>query len=189
MLEQCKNGGWRLGHLIDGTQAEYVRIPFADNGLYHVPKGVDERTMLVLSDIVPTGFEVGVLRGGVKPGCTVAIVGAGPVGLAALTTAKLYSPRKLVMFDRDESRLAVAKKMGATHTINPGNGSDVKALAKEHFGEIDGFDVVMEAVGVPATFEMCQDLVGVGGSIANIGVHGTKVDLHMETLWGRGISR
>ena len=189
MLEQCKNGGWQLGHLIDGTQAEYVRIPFADNCLYHVPKGSDERTLLVLSDILPTGFEVGVLRGGVKPGCTVAIVGAGPVGLAALYTAQLYSPRKLVMFDRDDSRLEVAKKMGATHTINPSGGSDVKDLAKEHFGEIDGFDVVVEAVGVPATFEMCQDLVGTGGSIANIGVHGSKVDLHMEKLWARGISK
>jgi alcohol dehydrogenase len=130
-----------------------------------------------------------VLRGGVRPGCTVAIVGAGPVGLAALYTAQLYSPRKLVMFDLDESRLAIAKKMGATHTINPGRGQDVKELAKEHFGEIDGFDVVMEAVGVPATFEMCQELVGAGGTIANIGVHGTKVDLHMEKLWAKSISK
>lgn len=104
---------------------------------------------MVLSDILPTGLEVGVLRGGVKPGCTVAIVGAGPVGLAALRTAQLYSPRKLVMFNRDESRLEVSRKMGATHTINPSTGQDVKELAKEHFGEIDGFDVVIEAVGVP----------------------------------------
>jgi len=187
MLEMCKNGGWQLGNLIDGTQAEYVRIPFADNCLYNVPKGADERSLLVLSDILPTGLEVGVLRGGVKPGCTVAIVGAGPVGLAALCTAQLYSPRKLVMFDRDESRLEVSRKMGATHTINPSAGQDIKELAKEHFGEIDGFDVVIEAVGVPATFEMCQELVGAGGTIANVGVHGSKVDLHMEKLWARCI--
>jgi alcohol dehydrogenase len=185
----CKNGGWQLGNLIDGTQAEYVRIPFADNCLYNVPKGADERSLLVLSDILPTGLEVGVLRGGVKPGCTVAIVGAGPVGLAALCTAQLYSPRKLVMFDRDESRLEVSRKMGATHTINPSAGQDIKELAKEHFGEIDGFDVVIEAVGVPATFEMCQELVGAGGTIANVGVHGSKVDLHMEKLWARCISK
>jgi len=186
MIEHCSNGGWKLGHLLDGTQAEYVRIQFADNCLYHVPPGVDERTLVLLSDILPTGLEVGVLRGGVTPGSTVAIVGAGPVGLAALLTAQLYSPSKIVMFDKDPSRLEVAQKMGATQGINPGSG-DVRELAKEHFGEIDGFDVVIEAVGVPATFALCQELVGKGGSIANIGVHGAKCDLHMEKLWASGI--
>ncbi|PVH88097.1 GroES-like protein [Cadophora sp. DSE1049] len=181
-------GGWRLGHTHDGTQAEYVRILHADASLHAVPKGVDERSLLVLSDIIPTGLEVGVLRGGVKPGCSVAIVGAGPVGLAALLTAQLYSPSIVVMIDKDEGRLKVAKKMGATHTVNPDSAKGgLKAATKEHHGEIDGFDVVIEAVGVPATFSACQDLVGKGGAIANVGVHGAKVDLRLEELWGRGI--
>jgi alcohol dehydrogenase len=186
----CKTGGWQLGHLIDGTQAEFVRIPHAESSLHHIPQGIDERSLLVLSDILPTGLEVGVIRGGVKPGCSVAIVGAGPVGLAALLTAQLYSPSIVVMIDRDDNRLEVAKKMGATHTVNPDGGSqDIKELTKEHHGEIDGFDVVIEAVGVPATFEACQQLVGLGGAIANVGVHGSKVDLHLEDLWSRGISK
>jgi len=181
-------GGWRLGHLDDGTQAEFVRIPHADASLHLVPEGVDERSLLVLSDILPTGLEVGVLRGGVKPGCSVAIIGAGPVGLAVLLTAQLYSPSTIVMIDKDEGRLKVAKKMGATHVVNPENGKgSLKELTKEHHGEIDGFDVVVEAVGIPATFAACQELVGKGGAIANVGVHGAKVDLHVEKLWGRGI--
>ncbi|KAK4554468.1 hypothetical protein LTR86_008322 [Recurvomyces mirabilis] len=184
MNDQCKNGGWTLGNTGDGTQAEYVRIPYADANLYHVPKGVDERSLLVFSDILPSGLEVGVLRGGVKPGCTLAIVGAGPVGLACAITAKLYSPRKIVFFDKDEARLEVAKKIGADDCINPTHG-DVRDLASKHFGDIDGFDVVIEAVGVPATFKMCQDLVGIGGHLANVGVHGTKVELDIDRLWPR----
>jgi alcohol dehydrogenase len=186
----CKTGGWRLGHLVDGTQAEFVRIPHAEGSLHHIPQGTDERSLLVLSDILPTGLEVGVLRGGVKPGCSIAIVGAGPVGLAALLTAQLYTPSTIVMIDRDVKRLEVAKKMGATHTVNPdGEGQSIKELTKMHHGEIDGFDVVIEAVGVPATFEACQQLVGLGGAIANVGVHGSKVDLHLEDLWSRGIRK
>jgi len=132
---------------------------------------------------------VGVLQGGVKPGCTVAIIGAGPVGLAALCTAQLYSPSTIVMIDKDESRLKVAKTMGATHTVNPDSAkTSLHERTKEHHGEIDGFDVVIEAVGLPATLEACQDLVGKGGAIANVGVHGAKCDLHMEKLWIRGIS-
>ena len=189
MADACRKGGWQLGHTLDGTQAEYVRIPFADASLFHVPKEANERSLLVVCDILPTGLEVGVIRGNVKPGCTVAIVGAGPVGLAAGLTAQLYSPRKLVYFDLDDYRLEVAKKMGATHTINTKGNADVRALSKEHMGENDGFDVVMEAVGIPATFAMCEELVGQGGNIANIGVHGTKVDLHIEKLWSRSISK
>lgn len=185
----CETGGWCLGHTTDGTQAERVRVPHADASLHLVPEGADERGMLVLSDILPTGLEVGVLRGGVKPGCSVAIVGAGPVGLASLLTAQLYSPSVIVVLDKDKNRLAVAKRMGATHTVDVSGGGDVKELTREQHGEIDGFDVVVEAVGAPAAFETCQELVGKGGSIANVGVHGQKVDLHMEKLWGRGIRK
>ena len=187
MFDQCKNGGWQLGHLQDGTQAEYIRMPFADSCLYHLPPGVDERSLLVFSDILPTGLEVGALRGNVTPGSTIAIVGAGPVGLAAGICSQLYSPSKIVYFDKDEERLKVAKKIGASHTIKCDNAKEAREAAKEHFKDVDGFDVVMEAVGVPATFEMCQELVGIGGRIANIGVHGTKVDLSIEKLWPRSI--
>ncbi|CAK1363997.1 L-threonine 3-dehydrogenase [Cercospora beticola] len=186
MADSCRKAGWILGHTHDGTQAEYVRIRYADTSLYNVPSGVDDRTLLSFSDILPTGLEVGVLRGKVTPGCTVAIVGAGPVGLSAGLTAQLYAPRKLVFFDMDDYRLSVAKKMGATHVYNVKNlQGSVRELAAEHFDEVDGFDVVMEAVGIPATFNMCEDLVGLGGHIANIGVHGKKVDLHIEKLWIR----
>jgi alcohol dehydrogenase len=184
MNDQCKNGGWKLGHTNDGTQAEYVRIPYADANLYKVPDGLDEKSLLVLSDILPTGLEVCTIRGGVKPGDTVAIVGAGPVGLACALTAQLYSPRKIVFFDKDEARLEIARKIGATDCINPTDGN-VRDLAKKHFGEIDGFDLAVEAVGVPETFQMCQDLVGIGGHIANVGVHGTKVSLDIDRLWPR----
>jgi alcohol dehydrogenase len=186
MADCCVNAGWILGNSVDGSQAEYVRIQYADTSLYHVPAGVDERTLLLFSDILPTGLEVGVLRGKVHPGCTIAIVGAGPVGLAAGLTAQLYSPRKLVFFDMDDYRLSVAKKMGATHVYNVTNmKGTVRDLAAEHIDEADGFDVVMEAVGIPATFNMCEDLVGKGGHIANMGVHGKSVDLHIERLWVR----
>jgi alcohol dehydrogenase len=188
MYDQCKRGGWKLGNTLDGTQAEYVRIPFASNNLYPIPPGVDERALLVFSDIIPTGLEVGVIRGNVKPGSTVAIVGAGPVGLACAITAQLYSPKKIVFFDKDDSRLEVAKKLGATDVINPSKGN-VRELAAKHFGDLDGFDVVIEAVGVPATFKMCQDLVGIGGNIANVGVHGTKVELEIDRLWSRSTSK
>lgn len=189
MADCCRKAGWILGHTHDGTQAEYVRIKYADTSLFPVPQGADERSLLVFSDILPTGLEVGVLRGKVTPGCTVAIVGAGPVGLAAGLTAQLYAPRKIVFFDMDDYRLGVAKKMGATHTYNVKGKKDMKALAGEHFGEGDGFDVVIEAVGIPATFTMCEDLVGVGGHISNVGVHGKSVDLHIERLWSRSICK
>ncbi|SMQ50305.1 unnamed protein product [Zymoseptoria tritici ST99CH_3D7] len=189
MADACRNdGGWILGHTSDGTQAEKVLIKHADTSLFMVPPGADERTLLVFSDILPTGLEVGVLRGKVTPGSSVAIVGAGPVGLAAGITAQLYSPRELVFFDLDDHRLSVAKKIGATHVYNTTDCKDIRALAKDHIGEADGFDVVIEAVGIPPTFNFCEDLVGVGGNIANVGVHGKPVQLNIDKLWPRSIN-
>ena len=163
-------------------------MPFADSCLYPVPEGADERALLVYSDILPTGLEVGVLRGQVKPGSTVAVVGAGPVGLAAGICAQFYAPKTLVFFDKDEFRLDVAKKIGATATFKTGDAKEAREVSKEYHGEIDGFDVVIEAVGIPETFNMCQELVGIGGNIANVGVHGTKVDLAIDKLWPRSTS-
>ena len=186
MYSHCLNGGWILGYLIDGTQAEYVRIPFADNSLYHIPEGSDEEALVMLSDILPTGFECGVLNGKVQPGNTVAIVGSGPIGLAALLTAQFYSPAEIIMIDPDDNRLATAKTFGATQTIN-NNKEDAIARVKELTGGI-GVDTAIEAVGIPATFELCQSLVAPGGIIANIGVHGKSVALHLETLWSQNIA-
>ena len=186
MYSHCEKGGWVLGHLIDGTQAEYVRIPFADNSLYHIPAGSNEEALVMLSDILPTGFECGVLNGQVKPGDTVAIVGAGPIGLAALLTAQFYSPSEIIMIDLDDNRLAVSKTFGATQTINSGKINAVQRV-KELTAQ-KGADTVIEAVGIPATFELCQQLVAPGGRIANIGVHGKSVQLHLETLWAHNIT-
>jgi len=153
-----------------------------------VPEGADERALLVFSDILPTGLEVGVLRGQVKPGSTVAIVGAGPVGLAAGITAQFYAPKTLVFFDKDKFRLEVAKKIGATATFNISDPKEAREASKEYFGDIDGFDVVIEAVGVPETWDMCQELVGIGGNLANCGVHGKGVNLAIDRLWPRSTS-
>ncbi len=186
MHSHCTTGGWILGHRIDGTQAEYVRIPHADTSLYAIPPGADEEALVMLSDILPTGFECGVLNGKVAPGSTVAIVGAGPIGLAALLTARLFTPARIIMIDIDNSRLEVARRFGATDTINSREGdaaAELMALTDAH-----GADTVIEAVGVPATFELCQDLVAAGGTIANIGVHGAKADLHLERLWSHNIA-
>jgi alcohol dehydrogenase len=182
MYSHCANGGgWILGHLIDGTQAEYVRIPFADNSLYRVPPNADEDALVMLSDILPTGFEVGVLNGKVKPGDTVAIVGAGPIGLAALLTAQFYSPAELIMVDLDDNRLEISKKLGATQVVNSGDGKAVEKVLALTGGR--GVDVAVEAVGVPATFDICQDVVAAGGHLANVGVHGKPVTLKLEKLW------
>jgi alcohol dehydrogenase len=186
MYSHCENGGWILGHRIDGAQAEYVRIPYAENSLYAIPAGSDEEALVMLSDILPTGFECGVLNGRVKPGDTVAIVGAGPVGLAALLTAQFYTPAEIIMIDVDDSRLAMAVTFGATHTINSSR-QDPVTVVKQLTGN-RGVDTAIEAVGIPATFELCEYLVGPGGCIANIGVHGKSVDLHLETLWSQNIS-
>ncbi|HVS96887.1 MAG TPA: zinc-dependent alcohol dehydrogenase family protein [Puia sp.] len=186
MYSHCKDGGWILGHLIDGVQAEYARIPHADNSLYKVPKGMDEEALVMLSDILPTGFECGVLNGHVEPGNTVAIVGAGPVGLAALLTAQFYSPSDIIMIDLDDNRLEVARKFGATRTINSGK-EDVRKVVLEMTDD-KGVDAAIEAVGVPPTFELCETIVAPGGKIANIGVHGKGVTLHLEELWSKNIS-
>ncbi len=186
MYSHCTTGGWILGNKIDGTQAEFVRIPYADTSLYPIPEGADEEALVMLSDILPTGFECGVLNGKVQPGRTVAIVGAGPIGLAALLTAQFYSPSEIIMIDIDDNRLEVAKRFGATSGVNSSNGNAVAAVLKLTNGR--GVDTAIEAVGIPATFEMCQSLVAQGGTIANIGVHGTKVDLHLENLWDRNIT-
>ena len=186
MYSHCRNGGWILGYTIDGTQAEYVRIPQADGSLYHFPVGGDEEAMVMLSDILPTGFECGVLNGQVKPGDTVAIVGAGPVGLAVLLTAQFYSPAAIFMIDLDDKRLAVAKKFGATDLINSADGLAARQVMELTEGA--GVDVAIEAVGLPATFAICQAIVAAGGHIANVGVHGKPVELHMEKLWDRNIS-
>jgi alcohol dehydrogenase len=186
MYSHCRNGGWILGNTIDGTQAEYVRIPQADGSLYHFPADGDEEALVMLSDILPTGFECGVLNGQVKPGDTIAIVGAGPVGLAVLLTAQFYSPSAIFMIDLDDNRLAVAKKFGATTLINSADGHAAEQVMKLTDG--NGVDVAIEAVGLPATFAICQGIVAAGGHIANVGVHGKPVDLHLEKLWDRNIS-
>ena len=186
MYSHCRDGGWILGNTLDGTQAQYVRIPHADGSLYNFPVGGDEEALVMLSDILPTGFECGVLNGQIKPGDTVAIVGAGPVGLAVLLTAQFYSPAAIFMIDLDDKRLAVAKKFGATTLINSADGQ-----AAHHVMELTegaGVDVAIEAVGLPATFAICEDIVAAGGRIANVGVHGKPVELHMEKLWDRNIS-
>jgi len=186
MYSHCTTGGWILGHLIDGTQAEYVRIPHADTSLYPIPPGSDEEALVMLSDILPTGFECGVLNGQVQPGGSVAIVGAGPIGLAALMTAQFYSPAEIIMVDLDDNRLAVAKKFGATALVNSGREDAVAAVMKLTAGR--GVDTAIEAVGIPATYAICEGVVTAGGRIANVGVHGQKVELHLERLWSHNIT-
>jgi alcohol dehydrogenase len=186
MYSHCTTGGWILGNTIDGTQAEYVRIPHADTSLYPIPPGADEEALVMLSDILPTGFECGVLNGRVEPGATVAIVGAGPIGLAALLTAQFYSPAEIIMIDLDDNRLEVARRFGATQTVNSKDGKAAEKVKALTAGR--GADTAIEAVGLPATFLLCEDLVAPGGIIANVGVHATKVDLHLERLWSENIA-
>lgn len=186
MYSHCSDGGWQLGHLIDGTQAEYVRIPHGDFSLHRIPEGMDEEAMVMLSDILPTGYEIGVLSGQVAVGDTIAIVGAGPVGMAALLTAQFYSPSRIIVLDMDKGRLVLARQFGATETIDVSQ-EDGAAKVMEMTNGL-GVDVAMEAVGVPATFQLCQDIIAPGGRIANIGVHGTKADLSLEKLWIQNIT-
>lgn len=186
MYSHCTTGGWILGNEVDGAQAEYVRTPHADTSLYPAPAGADEEALVMLSDILPTGFECGVLNGKVAPGSTVAIVGAGPIGLATLLTAQFYSPAEIIMIDLDDARLGLARQFGATQTINSADGRAAERVKTLTGGR--GVDTAIEAVGVPATFLLCQDLIGPGGVIANIGVHGRKVDLHLERLWSQNIA-
>lgn len=186
LYSHCADGGWILGHLIDGTQAEQVRIPHADNSLYPIPEGADEEALVMLSDILPTGFEIGVLAGQVKPGDTVAIVGAGPVGMAALLTAQFYSPGRLIMIDADSNRLEAALQFGATDVIDVTRLNAVEQLMAMTDGV--GVDVAIEAVGIPATFDVCQQAIAPGGRVANVGVHGKSVELHLEKLWIQNIT-
>lgn len=186
MYSHCTTGGWILGNSIDGTQAEFVRVPYADTSLYPMPDGADEEAMAMLSDILPTGFECGVLNGRVQPGNSVAIVGSGPIGLAALLTARFYSPAEIIMIDLDDKRLEIARRFGATAVVNSAAGNTVETVMKMTGNR--GVDTAIEAVGVSATFELCEKIVAPGGVIANIGVHGTKVDLHLENLWDRNIT-
>lgn len=186
IYSHCRNGGWILGNTIDGTQAEYVRIPYADTSLYALPKDADDEASIMLSDILPTGYECGVLNGRVKPGDTVAIVGAGPVGLSALMTAQFYSPAEIILIDLDDSRLEVARSLGATTVINSSDGKAAERVMELTGG--DGVDVAIEAVGLPVTFDICQSIVAAGGHLANVGVHGKPVLLHLEKLWSRNLT-
>ena len=181
---QCLNGGWALGHLIDGVQAEYARIPFAQNSMYRIPDGLTDEQVVFLTDILSTGFETGILAGQVKPGDTVVIVGAGPVGLSAVLTGRLFSPANLVVVDLVESRRKKALELGATHAVDP---KDAKELVLELTGGL-GADVTIEAAGFPAPFELAADLVRSGGRIANIGVHEEPVTLHLEKLWAKQVT-
>lgn len=184
---QCLGGGgWILGHKIDGTQAEYVRVPFADNSTYPVPAGVSDEQLLMLADILPTGYEVGVLNGKVQPGDVVAVVGAGPIGLAAMMGARLFSPSHVIAIDLADSRLEAAKQFGADITVN-NSREDAVAVVRQLTGGL-GADVAIEAVGVPATFELATSLARPGGHIANIGVHGKPATLHLEELWIRNVT-
>ncbi len=186
MYSHCRDGGWILGNTIDGTQAEYVRIPHADTSLYRLPDGLDEEAAVMLSDIFPTALECGVLNGQVKPGDCVAIVGAGPIGLAALLTAQFYSPASVIVIDLDDKRLDVARTFGASEVVNSRDGDAVeRVMAITANG---GVDVAIEAVGVPATFDICQSILAPGGHLANIGVHGKPVTLHIEKLWDRNVT-
>jgi len=184
---QCLGGGgWILGNEIDGTQAEYVRVPFADNSTYKAPAGVSDEELLMLADILPTGYEIGVLNGQVRPGDVVAIVGAGPIGLSAIMGSLLYSPSHIVAIDMAPARLEAAKLFGADVVVN-NTHEDALTIIQELTGGL-GADVAIEAVGVPATFELATTLVRPGGHVANIGVHGKPVTLHLETLWIRDVT-
>lgn len=185
LYSHCKDGGWILGHMIDGVQSEYVRIPYADNSLYKIPGTMDDEVVVMLSDILPTGHEIGVQYGNVKPGDAIAIVGAGPVGMSVLLTAQFYSPAIIVMIDLDENRLEMAKSLGATHTLVPSEG--IKEELIKIVGE-EGVDVAIEAVGIPQTWNICQKIVKPGGNIANVGVHGKKVDFEIQDLWIKNLT-
>jgi alcohol dehydrogenase len=184
---QCLGGGgWIFGHTIDGLQAEYARVPFADNSVYKVPDELSDEQVLFLADILPTSYEVGVLNGMVTPGDVVAIVGAGPIGLAAILTARLYTPGHIVAIDLADSRLESAGRFGADVTINNGREDAIARVMELTDGL--GADVAFEAVGVPQTFELATELIRPGGRVANIGVHGTPVTLHLEKLWIRDVT-
>jgi len=184
---QCTGGGgWIFGHRIDGLQAEFARVPFADTSVYKVPEPLTDEQVLFLADILPTALEVGVLNGRVKPGDTIAIVGAGPIGLATIMTAQLYTPARIIAIDLADARLARAREFGADITINNGTEDPIARVMAVTGGT--GVDVAIEAVGVPATFELCTELVRAGGHVANVGVHGEAATLHLESLWIKDVT-
>lgn len=187
MPGHCTTGGWQLGNTIDGMQAEYTRSPHADGSLHLIPEDADPRAMILLSDVLTSGYECGVLRGNVRPGSTVAIIGMGPIGLAALVTAQLHSPSVIIAVDTDPNRLRVAKELGADFTINPATGDSEAVVKSLTSGK--GCDTVIEAVGIASTIHNAQKIVAIGGVIANIGVHSTKVDLYLEDLWIQNIGK
>lgn len=183
----CENGGWILGHLIEGTQSEYIHIPQADGSLYHAPDSVNDEALVMLSDILPTAYEIGVLPSHVKPGDTVCIVGAGPIGLSALLSVQFYSPSRIIMVDLSQARLDASREFGATDTVLSTTTEEVKAKIAEMTGG-RGVDVVFECVGYPATFDICQNVVSIGGHISNVGVHGKPVTFNLDDLWIKNIT-
>ena len=184
---QCLDGGgWILGHKINGTQAEYVRVPFADTSTYPAPAGVSDEELLMLADILPTGYEVGVLNGNVRPGDVVAVVGTGPIGLAAIMGARLFSPSHIIAIDKADARLEAAKLFGADVVVNNSREDPLEVVRSLTDGL--GADVAIEAVGIPATFELSVELIRPGGHVANVGVHGEPSTLHLETLWIKDVT-
>ena len=187
LYAHCRNeGGWIMGYMIDGTHAEYVRTPFADTSLYLLPEGLNEEVAVFLSDVLPTSHEIGVQYGDVKPGDTIAIVGTGPIGMGCLLTAQFYSPEQIIAVDMDDNRLAMAKELGATHTVNSAKEDAVQRILEITGGR--GVDCAMEAVGIEATWDICQNVVKEGGHIANVGVHGKSVNFELNKLWIKNLT-
>lgn len=187
LYAHCRNeGGWIMGYMIDGTHAEYVRTPFADTSLYLLPEGLNEEVAVFLSDVLPTSHEIGVQYGDVKPGDTIAIVGTGPIGMGCLLTAQFYSPAQIIAVDMDDNRLAMAKELGATHTVNSAKEDAVQRILEITGGR--GVDCAMEAVGIEATWDICQNVVKEGGHIANVGVHGKSVNFELNKLWIKNLT-
>ena len=186
MYSHCMTGGWLLGNKIDGTQAEFVRIPHADLSLHQTGNGDSNESLVLLSDVLPTGFECAVVNGKVEPGSSIAIIGGGPIGLASLVTARLHSPAAIIVADVDAHRLKISKELGATAIVNASDGRAAEEIMKMTGGR--GVDCAIEAVGAPEAFAICEEIVAPGGTIANVGVHGVKVDLHLERLWSRNIT-
>lgn len=187
LYAHCMNGGgWVMGYMIDGTQAEYVRTPFADNSLYVLPDGLNEDVAVLLSDALPTAHEIGVQYGDIKPGDTIAVVGAGPVGMGCILTAQLYSPSQIIVVDTDENRLRMAKEIGATKTVNPKTCDAISKIFELTQGH--GVDCAIEAVGIEPTWDICQKIVKEGGHLANVGVHGGSVNFAIDKLWIKNLT-
>ena len=187
LYAHCRNeGGWIMGYMIDGTHAEYVRTPFADTSLYLLPEGLNEEVAVFLSDVLPTAHEIGVQYGDVKPGDSIAIVGTGPIGMGCLLTAQFYSPATIIAIDMDDHRLKLAKELGATHTVNSSHEDAIQQVLDITEGR--GVDCAIEAVGVEATWNICQHIVKEGGHIANVGVHGKSVNFELDKLWIKNLT-